>query len=90
MGSCCFAGYIDEESSRAGCLIHPERVGGQRRKGAKAQKRNRGDDLRVHAFPLVPTLGCNRNLRCPMLDNDTADLPEDLVRISREGWKSLV
>ena len=76
LGSCCFAGFIDRETNRVGCLIHPERVG--------------LPDLRRHAFPLIPTLGCNRTLRCPMLDRDhrlsTAD---DWFNVSRAGAKSL-
>ncbi len=74
-GSCCFAGYLDEASGRVGCLIHPARVG--------------GPDLRRHAFPLIPVLGCNRGLRCPMLDQTPADLDADWSTVSRAGFRSL-
>jgi hypothetical protein len=66
-GSCCFAGYLDRAEGRVGCLIHPARVG--------------GPDLRRHAFPLLPTLGCNRALRCPMLD--AGGVPQDA------GWQAV-
>ena len=74
-GSCCFAGYLDEASGLVGCLIHPARVG--------------GPDLRRHAFPLIPVLGCNRGLRCPMLDQTPADLDADWSTVSRAGFRSL-
>lgn len=75
-GSCCFAGYIDSDSGRAGCLIHPARIG--------------EPDLRRHAFPLVPVLGCNRALRCPMLDSvPPPDLDLPLDSASRAGFRSL-
>lgn len=73
--SCCFAGYLAGGEGKAGCLIHPRRVG--------------EPDLRRHAFPLVPTLGCNRRLRCPMLDEEGTDPQLDLVAASRHGAASL-
>ena len=73
-GSCCFAGYLDD-TGRVGCLIHPARVG--------------EPDLRRHAFPLVLVLGCNRKLRCPMLDQDQADLATGWLETSRRGFASL-
>ena len=75
-GSCCFAGYLDRAEGRVGCLIHPARVG--------------EPDLRRHAFPLIPTLGCNRALRCPMLD--VGGVPPDdadWLTTSRAGAASL-
>lgn len=74
-GSCCFAGYLNRAEGRVGCLIHPARIG--------------EPDLRRHAFPLIPTLGCNRALRCPMLDR--ADVPPGVgwLTASRAGAKSL-
>ena len=74
-GSCCFAGYIDRSAGRVGCLIHPARVG--------------GPDLRRHAFPLVPTLGCDRALRCPLLDAGDAVLDAGWLAVSRAGAASL-
>jgi len=74
-GSCCFAGYIDRAAGRVGCLIHPARVG--------------EPDLRRHAFPLVPTLGCDRALRCPLLDADGAALDAGWLAVSRAGAASL-
>lgn len=74
-GSCCFAGYLDRSGGRVGCLIHPRRVG--------------EPDLRRHAFPLIPTLGCNRTLRCPMLDEDGIALESDFMTVSRAGAGSL-
>jgi len=74
--SCCFAGFLDESSGRVGCLIHPERMP--------------GPDLRRHAFPLVPTLGCNRELRCSMLDSNDADMSADAVEASKAGYRSLM
>lgn len=74
-GGCCFAGYLDETSGRVGCLIHPARVG--------------EPDLRRHAFPLVPVLGCNRALRCPMLEAPAPDLSADADTVSRAGFLSL-
>jgi hypothetical protein len=75
-GSCCFAGFLDGPGRRAGCLIHPERVG--------------MPDLRRHAFPMIPVLGCNRALRCPMLDqNPAAPTDGDLITVSRAGSQSL-
>lgn len=73
--SCCFAGYIEEESGRVGCLIHPLKVGGR--------------DLRRHAFPLVPTASCNRELICPMLRRNSIDNTLSNVAASREGFRSL-
>lgn len=74
-GSCCFAGILEEQTGRAGCLIHPARVG--------------DPDLRRHAFPLVLVLGCNRQLRCPMLDAAAPDLTRPLIPTSQAGFKSL-
>lgn len=74
-GSCCFAGYLDRESGRVGCLVHPERVG--------------WPDARRFAFPLVPTLRCKRRLRCPMLD--AAEKPGEeagWLEVSRAGAAS--
>lgn len=73
--SCCFAGYIDESAQRVGCLIHPLRIG--------------LPDLRRHAFPLVPTANCDRELRCPMLDSPLADVSLGNLEASRQGWKSI-
>lgn len=70
-GSCCFAGYIDEEDGRAGCLIHPALRG--------------RPDLRSNAFPLVPVLGCDRELRCAMLEDAGIDLSEGLFAVSRRA-----
>lgn len=75
VGSCCFAGFIEEGSSRVGCLIHPVRWPGR--------------DLRHHAFPLVPTLTCDRDLRCPMLDYPAQDLNANWYHTSIAGAKSL-
>ena len=76
-GSCCFAGCLDRAEGRVGCLIHPARVG--------------EPDLRRHAFPLVPTLGCNRALRCPMLDSAGAPPDDaDWLTASRAGAASLL
>lgn len=75
-GSCCFAGWLNEEEGRVGCLIHPARLGGA--------------DLRKHAFPMVPTLSCDREMRCPMLDNSTpAHMTLGWFEISRAGAKTL-
>lgn len=73
-GSCVFAGFIDQEAGRVGCLVHPLRVG--------------YPDCRKHAFPLIPTLGCNRSLLCPML-RTAVDLSTDFYITSKAGWKSL-
>lgn len=75
-GSCCFAGYLSRSEGRVGCLIHPLRVGGS-------------GDLRKHAFPLIPTLGCNRALRCPMLDAAGVALESGWLAASRAGAASL-
>jgi hypothetical protein len=75
-GSCCFAGYLDRAEGRVGCLIHPLRLNGL-------------GDLRRHAFPLVPTLGCNRALRCPMLDAAGVSPGADWLTASRAGAASL-
>lgn len=73
-GSCSFAGFIDPASGRVGCLIHPELQG--------------YPDLRRRAFPLIPTLGCNRKLRCSMLQEGTADREAGVLDVSRQGfWK---
>lgn len=75
-GSCCFAGYLDRATGRVGCLIHPRRLGGM-------------TDLRAHAFPLIPTLSCDRSLRCPMLDAGEASPDMDWLTASRAGADSL-
>ena len=77
VGSCCFSGFINEtaEQVRVGCLIHPLRVG--------------QPDLRRHAFPLVPTLGCDRGLRCAMLDDESTDFSVDYPEASVRGFGSL-
>jgi hypothetical protein len=75
-GSCCFAGYLSEEAGRVGCLIHPLRLGGEA-------------DLRKHAFPLVPTLNCDRELRCPQLDNPGIPLETGWYEVSMAGAGSL-
>ena len=75
-GSCCFAGYLDREEGRVGCLIHPLRVGGDA-------------DLRKHAFPLVPTLRCDRQLRCPQLDDPQIPLDTGWYDASVKGARSL-
>ena len=75
-GSCCFAGYLDRREGRVGCLIHPKRVGGP-------------GDLRAHAFPLVPTLSCDRALRCPLLDAADVSCALDWLAASRAGAASL-
>ena len=74
-GSCCFAGYIDRSQGRIGCLIHPARTGGA--------------DLRRHAFPLIPTLGCNRSLLCPMLGEGCVPQDADWFTASQAGAASL-
>ena len=74
--SCPFAGYLEEGSGRVGCLIHPERVG--------------MPDLRRYAFPLVPTAGCNRDLRCPMLDQPQPAADTPCLTVSRAGYNSLL
>ena len=74
-GSCCFAGYLNRDEGRVGCLIHPARTG--------------KPDLRRHAFPLIPTLGCNRALRCPMLDAGGVSPEADWLTASRAGAASL-
>ena len=74
-GSCCFAGYLNRDEGRVGCLIHPARAG--------------TPDLRRHAFPLIPTLGCNRALRCPMLDAGGVSPEADWLTASRAGAASL-
>ena len=76
LGSCRFAGYIDEDEGRVGCLVHPLRVG--------------SPDLRKHAFPLIPTVSCNRSLRCPMLDDGSCPDPNAaLLSVSRAGSTSM-
>ena len=75
-GSCCFAGFLDRESARVGCLIHPLRLRGDR-------------DLRKHAFPLVPTLNCDRELICPQLENPQIALDVDWHESSLAGARSL-
>ncbi len=73
LGSCVFAGIIEPETGRVGCLIHPEIWGGA--------------DLRKHAFPMIPTLGCNRALRCGMLREGGVDLEAGFLDVSRRGWR---
>ena len=75
-GSCRFAGYLNRQEGRVGCLVHPLRVGGP-------------GDLRRHAFPLIPTLGCDRALRCPMLDAEGVSPGADWLAASRAGAASL-
>ncbi|MDD2599987.1 MAG: hypothetical protein PHO37_12295 [Kiritimatiellae bacterium] len=75
-GSCCFAGWLNQEEQRVGCLIHPARLGGA--------------DLRKHAFPMVPTLSCDREMRCPMLDDPTPrQMTLGWFELSRMGAKRL-
>jgi hypothetical protein len=74
-GSCCFAGFLDRAEGRVGCLIHPARTG--------------LPDLRRHAFPLVPTLGCNRDLVCPMLAEGVVPAGAGWLDASRSGAASL-
>lgn len=74
-GSCCFAGYIDRAEGRVGCLIHPARLG--------------APDLRRHAFPLVPTVGCNRALLCPMLGRKSPETAAGWLEVSRAGEAGL-
>ncbi len=74
-GSCCFAGILDRASGRAGCLLHPARLG--------------MPDLRRYAFPYVPTLGCDRALRCPMLDDPSVSPAMSLIAVSQAGFRSL-
>jgi len=75
-GSCRFAGFINLDGQRVGCLIHPLRLGGAK-------------DLRRHAFPLVPTLGCDRNLICPMLAQHSMPPETGWPEASRAGAASL-
>ncbi len=75
-GSCRFAGFIDREERRVGCLIHPLRLGSRK-------------DLRRHAFPLIPTLNCDRALRCPMLEEHSVPTATDWLGASRAGAASL-
>ena len=75
LGSCRFAGFLDREGGRVGCLIHPLRVG--------------EPDCRKHAFPLIPTLGCNRALRCAMLDDGRTNWSWGCIEASRKGRESL-
>lgn len=75
LGSCCFAGYIDRANGRVGCLIHPARLG--------------IPDLRRHAFPLIPTLRCNRTLICPMLRTAPPAKTAAWLTVSRAGAASL-
>lgn len=73
--SCPFAGYLEPDSGRVGCLIHPKRIG--------------DPDLRKHAFPLVPTANCNRELLCPMLGNLRTATDRPYLDASRAGYNSL-
>lgn len=75
-GSCQFAGLLDPTTGRVGCLIHPLRIG--------------QPDLRKHAFPLIPTLGCDRELMCPMLRDPNANLGLGVLEVSRKGARSPV
>ncbi|MBT3378797.1 MAG: hypothetical protein HN742_11450 [Lentisphaerae bacterium] len=73
LGSCAFAGLIDVESGRAGCLVHPKQVG--------------EPDCRRHAFPLVAALKCNPRLICPTIKQGSADTHLGLVAASRvSAW----
>ena len=63
--------FLDEASGRVGCLVHAELMP--------------GPDLRRHAFPLVPTLGCNRRLRCPTLQAGLVDQSLDAIDASRRA-----
>jgi len=75
-GSCCFAGWLNKKEQRVGCLIHPLRLG--------------GEDLRKHAFPLVPTLSCDREMRCPVLKNASEEhFRMEWFDISLAGAESL-
>ncbi len=75
-GSCCFAGYLSRAEGRVGCLIHPARVG--------------EPDLRRHAFPLVPTLGCDCEMRCPMLHGGGVAPDAGWLEVSRAAAASLL
>jgi len=66
LGNCCFAGFLDGER-RVGCLVHPKRIGAR-------------IDFRRYAFPLVPTLRCNRALRCGYLSL------QDGEGVDTDGW----
>ena len=55
-GCCAFAGFLSEEPLRVGCLVHPQRI-------------QDGRDWRHWAFPFIPTLRCERDLRCGLLLN---------------------
>ncbi len=75
-GSCAFAGYLDKECKKAGCLIHPERIG--------------YPDARLHAYPLNPMLACDPELVCPMLHNlNGRPVNATLAQVSRQGHASL-
>jgi hypothetical protein len=81
-GSCVFAGFLEPGSRRVGCLIHPQQAGAW---GTETP----GRDLRRHAFPGIPTLGCNRNLRCRRLDDPTTAWTDGFLDASRKGAASL-
>jgi hypothetical protein len=73
--SCCFAGFLETNPVRVGCLIHPK-VRGE-------------PDLRHFAFPMLPTAGCNRELLCPMLQQKSPALETSFPDVSRDGFESL-
>ena len=75
-GSCPFVGFLDETTGRSGCLVHPLRVGA-------------GLDCRRHAFPLMLTVGCDRELRCGMLDDNRLPSEAGLLEASRKGGGSI-
>ena len=62
-GVCCYAGYLNAQQNRVGCLIHPLRIGD-------------GKDWRRHAFPLVPTVRCDCGMLCGAL-YDEGPVPPD-------------
>ena len=68
-GSCCYAGFINKEEQRVGCLIHPLRIGGS-------------FDWRRRAYWLVPTLKCDREMICPALRNHNVALDLDWYDVS--------
>lgn len=72
-GSCPFAGYVDEDRRKAGCLIHPERLG--------------LPDLRVYAFPLLPLVWCNTTLECPAW-NAGIPMNLSLPETSRQAYRA--
>ncbi len=73
-GCCPFAGFLRDDPIRVGCLVHPLVT-------------RDGRDWRRWAFPLVPTLRCERDLRCGLLLNgaDDAVRDGDWYAVSRAG-----